>query len=139
MQAPTLEALLARITRWAQAEPDIYALALVGSQARGTARPDSDIDLIVLGPRPNVFRQDKSWPAGLFPEVGLWWTDVDYGGIWSRHLYLDSGPEIEFGFGLSDWAKIDPLDPGTAEVMAGGCRVLYDPHQLLAKLLNFLA
>ena len=31
---------------WAKAQPKIRAVALVGSHARGTARPDSDIDVM---------------------------------------------------------------------------------------------
>ena len=36
-------------------------MALVGSHARGTARADSDIDLIVLTTDPQYFRADTCW------------------------------------------------------------------------------
>lgn len=38
----------ADIARWADAQGDVRAVGLVGSYARGTASPDSDIDLIVV-------------------------------------------------------------------------------------------
>ncbi|MFD9561360.1 nucleotidyltransferase domain-containing protein [Streptomyces sp. NPDC059994] len=37
-----------RITRWATNRQDIVGLLLVGSYARNAARPDSDIDIILL-------------------------------------------------------------------------------------------
>jgi Nucleotidyltransferase domain len=40
--------LLERATAWARRRPDIRGLALVGSWARGSARTDSDVDLVVL-------------------------------------------------------------------------------------------
>ena len=43
---------LSEFTAWASARPDIKALALVGSQANGTARPDSDVDLVIITDRP---------------------------------------------------------------------------------------
>lgn len=40
--------LLERITAWFQAREGVATIALVGSHARGAARPDSDIDLVLL-------------------------------------------------------------------------------------------
>jgi predicted nucleotidyltransferase len=43
------------ITRWASAQPDIRAIALVGSYARDAAAEDSDIDLVMLVDHPGKF------------------------------------------------------------------------------------
>jgi Nucleotidyltransferase domain len=43
-----VERLLERAVAWARRQPDIRGLALVGSWARGNARADSDVDLVVL-------------------------------------------------------------------------------------------
>ena len=58
--------------------------------------------------------------------------DALYGALWSRHVRVDDGLEVEFGFAPLSWATRDPPDPGTARVISGGCRVLYDPDAMLA-------
>ena len=40
--------------------PDICGLALVGSWARGTARADSDVDLVVLTSHPDRYLADAA-------------------------------------------------------------------------------
>jgi len=53
--------ILEVIIGWAKVHEDIRGVALVGSHARGTARLDSDIDLVVLADNPEAFRTDGSW------------------------------------------------------------------------------
>ena len=48
------------IVDWAKAQPAIEAVAVVGSYARGTARADSDIELVLLTTRPREFRTDTA-------------------------------------------------------------------------------
>ncbi|MBE9479394.1 MAG: nucleotidyltransferase domain-containing protein, partial [Chloroflexi bacterium] len=43
-----VRAFLQSVIEWAKNEPDLIALALVGSHARGEASPESDVDLILL-------------------------------------------------------------------------------------------
>ncbi len=134
-----VNSILEAVTQWASHRTDIAAVALVGSWARGAARIDSDIDLMFLAANSAWFRQDEKW----IEEI-RWavvdakihdWQDKDYGAIWSRHVYLDNETEIEFGFGSLSWASIDPVDAGTLRVVSDGCRVLYDPENLLSKLI----
>src|SRR3954447_7942599 len=47
-RAVEVENVIARVTRWAADRDDILGLLLVGSYARNAARPDSDLDLVVL-------------------------------------------------------------------------------------------
>ena len=133
-----VEAILAEVVRWATERSDMSAVALVGSWARGTARADSDIDLVLLTPDPLWFRQNDGWLNEMdWRSIGSTistWRDADYGIVWSRHLRLVDGIEIEFGFGPLLWASVDPIDPGTARVISDGCRVLYDPKSLLQGL-----
>ena len=50
-------------------------------------------------------------------------------------LWLDrNGGEIEFGFAPPTWADIHPVDTGTQQVIANGCRILHDPRGLLKRL-----
>jgi hypothetical protein len=55
------ERILQIIVDWAKKQPTIQAVAVVGSHARGAARADSDIDLVLLATNP---RSNGSQPAG---------------------------------------------------------------------------
>ena len=141
--AELTDAILRVAAGWAATQPDIVGLALVGSWARGTARPDSDIDLVVLARDPEHYRRDRSWLTEIdwalvgLPVIG--WRDADYGAVWSRHITLAAAVEVEFSFGDLAWAGAEPIDSGTRAVVAGGFRPLYDPRSLLALLLDSIA
>jgi predicted nucleotidyltransferase len=59
----SIERILQVVVAWATAQPEIRAIALVGSHARGIARPDSDIDFMLLATDPESFRADTKWVA----------------------------------------------------------------------------
>ena len=124
----------------ARAQKNILAVALVGSYARKTARPASDIDLVMLTYEPTSFRTDTTWCHAIdWAAVNarpLKCKDEDYGLLWSRRLLLDyNGGEIEFGFVSPAWADVHPVDTGTRRVIADRCRVLHDPRGLLKRLM----
>jgi uncharacterized protein len=126
------------IVHWVRARRDIGGLALVGSHARGTARPDSDIDLVLLVADPETFRSDASWVGSIdWSGAGMCaaqWRDEDYGNVWSRRVWLDGGVELEISFAPLSWACITPLDAGTRRVIEDGCRILDDPDGSLDRL-----
>jgi hypothetical protein len=141
MHTPLIDLIVSIIIQWLLTQPDVRAVALVGSYARGTARPDSDVDIMILSVTPECFR-DLEWLAEIdWAEVGVsvgTWHDADYGAVWSRHVALSSGLVIEFSFGALSWAAVEPVDAGTARVMGNGHRILYDPDGLLARVLQEL-
>ena len=49
-------------------------------------------------------------------------------------LFL-AGLEIEFGFVRPGWASVDPVDPGTARVVADGCSPVHDPLAAFTRLI----
>lgn len=53
-----------RVTRWAGNRSDVVGLLLVGSFARGAARPDSDVDLVVLSTAPARYAEGDGWARG---------------------------------------------------------------------------
>lgn len=118
-----------RVTRWAAARPDIAGLLLVGSYARNAARPGSDVDLVVLMPRPDPSCVD-SLQLGPLIRTETW------GPIQERRFRTPSGLEVEFGIGPLSWAATDPVDLGTFRVVTDGARILYDPTGLLTRLLE---
>src|SRR5689334_9885790 len=81
--------------KWSEREDSIDAVALVGSQARGTARPDSDVDLIVLTERPGHLLDDTAW----IRKFGTVQTIMreDYGPVQSIRVHYAEGLEVEFG------------------------------------------
>lgn len=123
---------------WFQSRIDVSGIALVGSYARGAARSDSDIDLVILCAAPRAYRTDEGWPSELpWGRLGLSvssFRDHDYGKLWSRHVLLSSGVKVEYGFASEEWACINPVDAGTYQVMNARHRILYDRDGKLREL-----
>ena len=90
---------------------------------------------------PAAFRADTGWQEAVaWPGASVAvWEDADYGAAWSRHIFLTNGAEVELCFSFPAWAATDPVDAGTRAVAGRGCRILYDPQGLLARLMTFLA
>ena len=135
----TVNSILSQIISWAKNRSNISAVALVGSWARDTAQPDSDIDLMFLTSNPEDFRINETWINEIdWAIIGYQvnrWQDRNYGLVWSRHIYLNDETEIEFSFGDLLWASTEPIDIGTLQVISDGCRILYDPEHLVTKLI----
>jgi uncharacterized protein len=134
-----IELILQVILSWATAQPKIRAVALVGSRARGGARPDSDIDLMLLTTDPAAFRADTTWVGQIDWDAidtrPRKWQDEEYGAAWSRRVWLtDRCVQVELAFAFLSWANADPPDAGTQRVISDECRILYDPDALLARL-----
>lgn len=130
-----VESFLERARSWAATREDIVAVALVGSWARGAARPDSDVDLVVLTDDPSAYLERDDWVEALAPDAALVRTG-DWGAIVERRLRLPSGLEVEVGIAQPSWAGKSPVDPGTRRVVVDGMEALYDPRRLLATLVR---
>lgn len=131
----TIERFLDEIKAWAATRPDLEAILLVGSHARGTATGSSDIDLVLLVQSPEQYVQDIEW-ARAFGLMKRWQVE-DWGAVTSLRSWYEGGPEVEFGFATRDWAAA-PLDEGTRQVLAAGFRVVYDRAGTLGAFLNAL-
>ena len=127
----TPENAISKLFDWAEKRRDISAVCIVGSYARGTARPDSDIDAVILCDDPKKLLSEKAWLEG-FGQIART-EHEDWGALQSLRTYYQDGLEIEFGLALPSWAAI-PVDSGTREVVLDGMRILYDPSGLLRAL-----
>lgn len=136
MQPAQAKALTDAIARWVETRSDLKSLALVGSWAHSAARPDSDIDLLVLADDSNVYRAERDWLAHVLPPSFRVLSEriVDYGAVWSCHALLAPDAELEISFGPLAWAKTDPIDPGTLRVVRDGFRIILDKDGHLQRL-----
>jgi hypothetical protein len=126
-------AFLQRVVKWAKNEPDLMALALVGSYARGEASPESDVDLILLLRNPKEYLKDRDWISE-FGEPGHI-VQEEWGKVTSlRVLYVD-GLEVEYGLSNLEWGS-DPGDEGDARVIRNGLSVLYEKNGHLSNKLK---
>jgi predicted nucleotidyltransferase len=130
----TAEAFIEAIAHWAAGREDIEAAALVGSWARGTARPDSDVDIVILTTQPEAYLGDQAWlhTFGEVESVSL----EDWGLVQARRVFYAGGLEAEIGITTRAWARTDPVDAGTGLVLRGGIRALADRHGLLRALVE---
>ena len=128
-----IEVLASALRVWAAQQPGILAIAIVGSHARGVARPDSDVDVIAIVDEPELYLKSPAWVERFGGVRRI--SKEDWGLVQSIRVHYAGGTEVEFGITVREWAGIDPLDPGTEKVVSNGMRLLYDPHALLEPLL----
>jgi hypothetical protein len=124
---------LDRLTHWAAEQPDIQAAALVGSHARGSAGPTSDVDLVILADAPERFLTDRTWVETFGTPTAV--HREEYGALTSLRVHYDDGLEVEFGFTPVRWAQ-EPVDPGTRKVISGRMRVLFERGPILSRLVD---
>ena len=126
--------LLDRVVEWGAHEPAVIAIGLAGSHARGTATPNSDIDLVLLVDDVSEWLRRDDWIArlGKYDDV----HDEQWGVVASRRVLYLHGAEVEFGLTTRQWAKT-PLDAGTARVIKEGFKILYDPSGVLEAAVTY--
>lgn len=127
---------LGKFEQWAASQDNIEAVALAGSYAKGTAKPNSDVDLVIITQDPKSLLENDLWLQnfGQIKEI----KNEDWGLIQSKRVFYENSPEVEFGITTTEWAKIDPVDPGTKQVILDGIKVLYDKNNILQSLLSTL-
>jgi predicted nucleotidyltransferase len=126
----TADELIKAVTPWAEKHVDIVSVALVGSHARGNARLDSDVDLVIQCARPARYLRDLTWISefGVVQDVSV----EDYGLVQSVRVFYADGSEVEYGITSSEWVTL-PLDEGTITVLRNGVLVLLDRDGALTR------
>lgn len=131
MDADRTNQLCHLATQWVLEHDDLRGLLLVGSWARHEARPDSDLDLVIICTQPEQYRDLRASPIPFeFVQQKL----VEYGAVFSHHVTLADGAEVELAFAALSWAATDPMDDGTREVISRGMKSLVDKDGLLKEL-----
>ena len=109
--------IIEALRQWAQEETSIESVILVGSWARGTNRPDSDMDLCILTARREGLLPENRF-LSLFGKVRRQQTEY-YGACTSVRVWYEGGAELEFGLVEPSWIAL-PLDEGTRQVLSDG-------------------
>jgi predicted nucleotidyltransferase len=124
---------LSILVEWACDREDLIALALVGSQARGDAKPESDVDILLLVDEPSKYLQDIEW-LSLFGII-VSKAYEDWGKVTSIRVQYASGLEVELGLTDNRWGD-DPEDSGDRGVVEDGIVVLYEKERDLSSRLS---
>ena len=80
----------------------------------------SEIDLVVLTDDVEAFIVAADWIRAATGQPGLIVRSKAWGPVNERRVELGSGLLVEYGFAPTSWASTDPLDTGTAQVVAHG-------------------
>lgn len=119
---------ISNFTEWAADQPEIIAIVLIGSYARGEAGPDSDIDLVVVTTAPEKFLDNTDW-TGMFGTTDSI-TIEDWGRVQSVRVFYNGGPEVEFGITAPDWAT--KPDDATRDILNKGHKIMLDRNEIFA-------
>ncbi len=127
-----MDELVDRFTRWAEGRADVVGAALVGSHARGDARPDSDVDLMIVTVSAHAYVTDTDWVETFGEPQGV--AVEQWGTVTSVRVHYADGTKVEFGVTTPEWVQTSPVDPGTARVVRDGFRILLDRSRVLLHL-----
>lgn len=103
---------------------------MVGSHARGTATPTSDLDLVLICKNTAQYLHNTDWTSR-FGQVEQQQVE-EYGLVISLRVWYREGPEVEYGLTDERWAAL-PLDEGTCRVMEDGIRILFERGNILSR------
>ncbi len=98
--AEHIQDFLNAFVNWASAQEDVEGLVLVGSYARGEARDDSDIDLVLLTKEMERYLENVKWIERL-GAVKKHQVE-DYGKLISIRVWYEGGVEVEYGITIKD-------------------------------------
>lgn len=128
-----VDIFLKRIIDWAKNEPELKALALVGSYARGNANPESDVDLLLMVSNPGAYLRDRDWVNKFGKPTNI--IEEDWGKVTSLRIFYEDGLEVEYGLCNLEWGA-DPSDEGDAQVVKNGLIILYEKYGHLSSKLE---
>lgn len=114
------------VRAWAATQPDLVAVLLVGSRAAGTARADSDVDLVLVFESPAARLADVAWVGALGQVCTT--RRADFGPVQSLFVRYAAGPEIELGVTGRAWLELVRSDAATRAVVEGGVELWHDPQ-----------
>jgi aminoglycoside 6-adenylyltransferase len=138
MMKLTYEDLIERYTRWAEAEPDIRAALILGSQARDDHPADewSDLDVLVFACHPEQFIRSSTWATALAPTWLTFFERTGDGKSWERRTLYEGGLDVDVAIDPVEMldGMLKELPPDAADILRRGVKVLVDKDGLLAQV-----
>ena len=128
--------LLTDVKRWALCEDRIAAVILVGSYARGEARPDSDVDFVIITQHARSYVSAPQFTSQF--GVCIRKSIEQYGKVVSIRACYQGGLEVEYGMAELDWASL-PLDVGTRRVLEDGYIILADKQRVFDEVTRVIS
>lgn len=129
-----LDDFVTKLENWSAKQKEVKGAAIVGSWARGSARPDSDIDVILITTRPDDLLNKQEWLGEFGTAEKI--EREDWGLVQSLRVFYADKQEIEFGITTEQWTSQEEIKHGTGEIILDGIVVVYDPHKLLEKVID---
>ena len=138
--AQAYERLLDKFVRWAGAEEDVRAAAVIGSRARTGDHPAdefSDLDIVIVVADPQRYMAAAGWVEA----IGVPWLafveSPDGGQTMERRVLFEGGMDVDFAFmpldPVRDMLKTG-ISPDMADMIRRGARVVVDKDGLAAQL-----
>ena len=133
MNSAEIDNFIKKLRIWSSEQPDIEASAIVGSWARGTARADSDIDVILITREPAKLLDGNAWVEHFGRIEKL--KREDWGLVQSLRVHYLDGQEIEFGITTVEWLSQEEIRLASGQIMRDAMMIVYDPQQRLGQAL----
>lgn len=135
------EQLIERIACWAESEPDLRAVAVIGSRARSSDHPAdewSDLDLLMVAETPERYIAEHRWVTALGDP---WLTFVEptaVGAHRERRVLFAGGLDVDFALlpatVAHQMSALQQMPDFAIDLFRRGVRILIDRDGLLASM-----
>jgi aminoglycoside 6-adenylyltransferase len=116
------QAFLESLAGWAEGNPDIRDVVLLGSQARTEAPPDqwSDVDVTLVVDEPDRYLGDEEWVEAFGRPLVTFVEPTAVGAGLERRVLYDDGLDVDFVVVTPAWMQAAAADPRAAGVLTRG-------------------
>lgn len=121
----TLEAfplVMEKLTILGKTNPDILAIILCGSYARGEQDDDSDIDIMIVTEDKGKWLENDGWTAEILRADSI--TREKWGIVETFRCFAGE-TELEINIAPAEWIALSE-DKGTRQVLESGYSIIYD-------------
>ncbi|GAB3566926.1 hypothetical protein GCM10027344_28880 [Spelaeicoccus albus] len=95
----------------------------------------SDVDLVFLTDDVEKHLESLDFVSAIVAPRSTLVRSAQWGPMHERRVRQPGGLVVEFGITTCAWMD-QPVDPGTARVVADGCKILYDQDLVSAALVS---